>query len=106
MEIIMDKRQTKSMMDAKEFLDSVNEFGKSGGLNDFEIEEMIWCYNDIIRTIEHYGETISENVAYKFKKFGFRVRLVEPYDEIPHWHIYIFNSKFQNKLNRRAAASL
>lgn len=89
MDIILNKTQTKTMLSAKHFLESAYNSGKHGGLTSFEIREMAFCYNEIIHSIEHYGETIFQNVADKLKKLGFKVRSVESETENLHWHIHI-----------------
>jgi len=86
----MTKTQTKTILSAKSFLESAYDCGKLGGLTPHEVYEMAFHYNEIVKSAEHFAETISKNVASKFKKLGFKVCATETENTFLHWHISLF----------------
>lgn len=100
MDIILNKTQTKKMLKAKGLLEDMFDNGKSHGLTPYCIKDMARCYNEIVKSVEHYGMTMCEEVANMFRKCGFRVEDAETPGTIPHWHIHILNEKQEREIKK------
>jgi len=93
MEIKLTKTQIKKILKAKDLLLDMFYNGKLHRLTPYCIGDMADCYNQIIKSVEHYGITTYENVANLFKKCGFRVKKIETPDTLLHYHISILTEK-------------
>ena len=100
MDIILNKTQTKKMLKVKGLLEDMFDNGKSHGLTPYCMRDMASCYNEIVKSVEHYGMTMFEEVANMFRKCGFRVEDAETPDTIPHWHIHILTEKQKKEINK------
>ena len=100
MDIILNKTQTKKMLKAKGLLEDMFYNGKSHGLTPYYMRDMASCYNEIVKSVEHYGMTMFEEVANLFRKCGFRVEDAETTNTIPHWHIHILTEKQEKEIKR------
>lgn len=100
MDIILNKTQTKKMLKAKGLLEDMFDNGKSHGLTPYCIKDMASCYNEIVKSVEHYGMTMCEEVANMFRRCGFRVEDAETPDTIPHWHVHILTEKQEKEIEK------
>ena len=66
MNIILNKVQTNKMLKAKGLLEDMFDNGKSHGLTPYCMRDMASCYNEIVKSVEHYGMTMCEEVANLF----------------------------------------
>ena len=101
MVIKLTETQTKRMLKAKNLLEDMFDNGKLHGLTPYCVKDMASCYNEIVKSVEHYGMTMHEEVANMFRKCGFRVEAVETPDTILHWDIHILTEKQEIELGNR-----
>lgn len=98
MEIKLTDAQTRKMLKAKDLLSDMFDNGNLHGLTQYCVRDMASCYNQIVKSVEHYGMTMYESVANLFKRCGFRVEEVETPDTILHYHIHVLTEKQEREI--------
>lgn len=98
MEIKLTETQTKKMFKVKDILSDIFDNGKLHGLTPYCARDMASCYNEIVKSVEHYGMTMFDDVANLFKKYGFRVEKIETHDTILHYHVHILTEKQEQEM--------
>jgi hypothetical protein len=85
----LTESQTEKMLALKSMIEDIYETGDMRGLTGAEVEDLVYCYNELLFLEQHCSKTIASKVAKVFKKYGFRVSEVTIGGTVHHWEIHI-----------------